>query len=58
MTHRIIARLIQGVIVIWAIYTVTFVLVITLPGTRASTNIHGLHLRYGTARGFGSSDHG
>ena len=32
MTGRIAARLIQGVVVLWAIYTVTFLLVITLPG--------------------------
>ena len=32
MIGRIVARLIQGVVVLWAIYTVTFLLVITLPG--------------------------
>ncbi len=32
MTRRILARLLQGVVVIWIIYTVTFLLVIILPG--------------------------
>jgi len=32
MIGRIISRLAQGVVVIWVIYTVTFILVITLPG--------------------------
>lgn len=32
MTRRILMRMIQGVVVLWAIYTVTFVLVIKLPG--------------------------
>jgi len=32
MTGRIIARLLQGVVVIWVIYTVTFALVIVMPG--------------------------
>jgi len=32
MIGRIVARLIQGVVVLWVIYTITFLLVITLPG--------------------------
>lgn len=32
MTGRIIARLIQGVVVMWVIYSVTFLLVIIMPG--------------------------
>lgn len=32
MTGRIAARLVQGLIVLWAIYTVTFVLVMIMPG--------------------------
>lgn len=32
MIGRIVSRLLQGLLVLWAIYTVTFVLVITLPG--------------------------
>ena len=32
MIGRVLARLLQGLVVIWAIYTVTFLLVIMLPG--------------------------
>jgi len=32
MTGRIVSRLIQGLLVLWAIYTLTFLLVIMLPG--------------------------
>ena len=32
MIHRIASRLLQGLVAVWAIYTVTFVLVIVMPG--------------------------
>jgi len=37
MIGRIIARLIQGVVVIWVIYTVTFLLVMIMPGDPFAT---------------------
>lgn len=37
MTRRIAARLLQGVVVVWAIYTVTFLLVIIMPGNPLHT---------------------
>jgi len=32
MMHRVASRLLQGLVAVWAIYTVTFVLVIVMPG--------------------------
>ena len=37
MTSRIISRLLQGIVVLWAIYTVTFLLVIIMPGNPFGT---------------------
>ncbi len=37
MTGRIVSRLVQGIIVVWVIYTVTFVLVIMMPGNPFET---------------------
>jgi len=59
MTARIVSRLIQGVVVIWVIYTVTFLLVIRLPGNPLeSTEGRALHpvIRKALAQRYGIED--